>query len=200
MPKVVDHEERRRNIAEAVYRLIESNGMDAVSLRDVAKEASVSAGAVQHYFKTKDDMLLFALGYMRERVLPRLQRQLGQLTNPSARERTRAAIMLMLPLDKESTQEATINIAFFANSFGNKETQAKLREGYRALFENSKRNLKSAHSAGELNSAVNARDVEQEAAELFYLVQGLIGPTLIGAMSKKEAVAAVDHKLDQLFL
>lgn len=199
MPKVVDHEERRRNIAEAVYRLIESNGMDAVSLRDVAKEAGVSVGGVQHYFKTKDDMLLFALSYMRERVLPRLQQRLDQLPNPSTRERTRAAIMRMLPLDKESIQEATVNIAFFANSFGNRETQAKLREGYKALREASQQNLKAAQAAGELNPAVKSRDVEKAAADLFFSVQGLIGPTLIGAMSKKEAVALIDHKLDQLF-
>ncbi len=196
MPKVVDHEERRRNIAEAVYRLIGANGMDAVSLRDVAQEAGVSMGAVQHYFKTKDDMLLFALGYMRERVLPRLQSALDKLPDPTTRERTRAAITLMLPLDKQSTQEATVNIAFFANSFGNKETQAKLREGYRALYEASRQSLKDAAESGELRSI---EDVDQAAAELFYLVQGLIGPTLIGAMSKKEAVTVVDNKLDALF-
>ncbi|MFZ1361527.1 MAG: TetR/AcrR family transcriptional regulator [Candidatus Nanopelagicales bacterium] len=196
MPKVVDHEERRRNIAEAVYRLIGTNGMDAVSLRDVAQEAGVSMGAVQHYFKTKDDMLLFALGYMRERVLPRLQSALDKLPDPTTRERTRAAITLMLPLDKQSTQEATVNIAFFANSFGNKETQAKLREGYRALYEASRQSLKDAAESGELRSI---EDVDQAAAELFYLVQGLIGPTLIGAMSKKEAVTVVDNKLDALF-
>lgn len=196
MPKVVDHEERRRNIAEAVYRLIGANGMDAVSLRDVAQEAGVSMGAVQHYFKTKDDMLLFALGYMRERVLPRLQSVLDKLPDPTTHERTRAAIMLMLPLDKESIQEATVNIAFFANSFGNKETQAKLREGYRTLYEASRQSLKDAAAAGELRSI---EDVDQGAAELFYLVQGLIGPTLIGAMSKKEAVTVIDNKLDALF-
>ncbi len=197
MPKIVDHEERRRNIAEAVYRLIGSHGMDAVSLRDVAKEAGVSMGSVQHYFKTKDDMLLFALSYMRERILPRLQRKLDGLKNPTFREKTRAAIMIMLPLDKESTQEATVNIAFFANSFGNKNTQAKLREGYRTLHESARQNLHAAQTAGALQPI---DDLDKEAAALFYMVQGLIGPTLIGAMSKKEAIALVDHELNRLYL
>lgn len=196
MPKIVDHEERRRNIAEAVYRLIGAEGMDAVSLRDVAKEAGVSMGSVQHYFKTKDDMLLFALSYMRERILPRLQRKLDGLKNPTIRDKTRAAIMIMLPLDKESTQEATVNIAFFANSFGNKGTQAKLRGGYRTLYESARQNLRTAQASGELRSV---DDVDKEAADLFFMVQGIIGPTLIGAMSKHEAVALVDYKLDQLF-
>ena len=68
MPKRVDPLARRHSIAEAVFRLAAARGADAVSLRDVAGEAGVSLGMVQHYFRSKDEMLLFALDHMRDRV------------------------------------------------------------------------------------------------------------------------------------
>lgn len=196
MPKVVDHEEKRRNIAEAVFRLIGARGMEGVSLRDVAKEAEVSMGSVQHYFKTKDEMLSFALSYMRERVIQRLNTRLTRLKDPSRREVIRESILILLPLDRESAQEATINIAFFARSFGDKPTQATLRDGYKSLLEFSISNLREANSRGELNPE---QDVDKEASNLFFTIQGLIGPTLIGAISKSEATKLVDYQLDQLF-
>jgi AcrR family transcriptional regulator len=52
--------------------VIGSRGLEAVSLRDVAAQAGVSMGAVQHYFASKDQMLLFALSHMRDRVLARM--------------------------------------------------------------------------------------------------------------------------------
>ncbi len=66
MPKRVDPLARRHSIAEAVFRLAAARGADAVSLRDVAGEAGVSLGMVQHYFRSKDEMLLFALDHMRD--------------------------------------------------------------------------------------------------------------------------------------
>ena len=68
MPKRVYLLAQRRSIAEAVFRLAVARGADAVSMRDVAAEAGVSLGMVQHYFRSKDEMLLFALDHMRDRV------------------------------------------------------------------------------------------------------------------------------------
>lgn len=57
--------QRRRDIAEAVFAVIGSRGFDAVSLREVATQAGVSMGSVRHYFTSKDEMLVFTLGHMR---------------------------------------------------------------------------------------------------------------------------------------
>ena len=68
MPKRVDPLAQRRSVAQAVFRLAGARGADAISMRDVAAEAGVSLGMVQHYFRSKDEVLLFALGHMRDRV------------------------------------------------------------------------------------------------------------------------------------
>ena len=57
MPRQVDHQQRRTEIAYAVWAVIAEDGLDAVSLRRVAAEAGISLGRVQHYFDSKEELL-----------------------------------------------------------------------------------------------------------------------------------------------
>ena len=61
MPKVVDHERRRAELSEALWRVALRDGFDAVTVRSVAQEAGWSAGALRHYFPDKAEMVLFAV-------------------------------------------------------------------------------------------------------------------------------------------
>ena len=61
MPKKVDHQQRREQIAAALMRVVANDGLEAVSLRHVAAEAGVTAGMVQHYFPSKEAMMDFAM-------------------------------------------------------------------------------------------------------------------------------------------
>ena len=196
MPKQVDREERRRAIAEAVFEVIGSSGLDAVSLRDVAAQAGVSMGSVQHYFTTKNEMLLFALGHMRDRVLARLQTELGRLTDPTCRDQIRAAIRLMLPADAPSRQEACVAGAFYSAATVTPAYAELLREGYARLLDGSRAQLRAAAKAGEIAAGI---DTDREAAALFFATQGLIGPVLIGLFAPDEALAVLDHQLDRIF-
>ena len=197
MPKVVDHEQRRRDIAEAVFRVIGERGMEGVSLRDVATAAGVSMGSVQQYFGTKEEMLRFALGYMRERAGVRFSAELGKLKNPSNRDHLRAILRTLLPTNSQSRQEATVNIAFFSISNGNKEFRRVLADGYSQLLAACRQQLANADLNGELQSGI---DVDAEAATLFFATQGLIGPVLIGSVSTTRAMAVLDHQLDRIFV
>ena len=61
VPKKVDHAQRRREISAAVVRLAARRGLQGVSFREVAAEAGVSVSLVQHYFGTKENLLLGTL-------------------------------------------------------------------------------------------------------------------------------------------
>ncbi|MEJ8280415.1 TetR/AcrR family transcriptional regulator [Pseudonocardia spirodelae] len=77
MPRSVDHHARRCEIADAVLRLVARSGTEAVSLRAVAAEAGISMGRVQHYFATKDALLLHALTRSHERMEARIEQRVG---------------------------------------------------------------------------------------------------------------------------
>ncbi|MEU7580405.1 TetR family transcriptional regulator C-terminal domain-containing protein [Streptomyces sp. NPDC041068] len=57
MPKVVDHEERRGRLVEAVWELTVREGLEGVTLRKVAAEAGVSMGQVQHYYASMRELI-----------------------------------------------------------------------------------------------------------------------------------------------
>ena len=52
---------RMRRIVDAAVDLAESGGFEAVRLRDVADRSDVALGTLYKYFRSKEDLLLFAL-------------------------------------------------------------------------------------------------------------------------------------------
>jgi len=58
VPKRVDHEERRRQIADALVRAAAARGLHATGMREVAAEAGVSLRLVQYYFGTREALML----------------------------------------------------------------------------------------------------------------------------------------------
>jgi AcrR family transcriptional regulator len=197
VPKRVDPGERREAIAEAVYQVIGERGWDAVTLRDVAGTAGVSMGQVQHYFSAKTDMLIFALTHMRARVLARLERQLATLPQPVTQlERVRATIRVLLPIDEPGRQEAAVNIAFFSAATITPEYAQGLRDGYARQLAFSRATFTAAADEGLLSDGI---DPVKEADALYFLVQGLIGPVLIGQLPPEAALDLLDHQLSRIF-
>lgn len=196
MPKQVDRTQRRQALAEAVFAVIGSRGLEAVSLRDVADEAGVSMGAVQHYFASKDEMLLFALDHMRIRVLERLRAEVDARPGATRRDTIRAGARVMLPVDEPGRQEACVNLAFVTRATVTPAYADLLRDGYARILAASRAELRAAAEAGELTPGV---DPDRDATTLYFLIQGLVGPVLLGVVTADEALAVVDRHLDRLF-
>ncbi|WP_141015027.1 TetR/AcrR family transcriptional regulator [Nocardioides sambongensis] len=114
MPKVVDHDERRREIAEAVWRVIARDGMAAASARTVAAEGGWSLGAVRHYFSSQDELMLFAVTEMIDGVVGRLQAiRAAHRPGPA---RCRRVLEQLLPLDERRTGEVRVWLAALIRS------------------------------------------------------------------------------------
>jgi AcrR family transcriptional regulator len=109
MPKTVDRGEQRRQIGAALLQLVAERGLDEVSVRTVAAATGRSPGAVQKYFRTKDEMLTFAAELAGERV----ERRMAEVnTALPLRQALRDLILTTLPLDAERRAEATAQLAF----------------------------------------------------------------------------------------
>ena len=63
MPKIVNHETRREDIARAAFRVIRRKGVAKATIRDIARESGCSVGAVVHYITSKDHIFLQAAEY-----------------------------------------------------------------------------------------------------------------------------------------
>jgi AcrR family transcriptional regulator len=182
MPKQVDHDERRRQIGDAVCRLIALKGLDAVSLRHVAAEAGVSMGRVQHYFATKDEMLMFAFELISERVATRL----GAVHSDDPATYLRAILLELLPLSPAARAEAPVLAAFLAQAVVEPRLGLPLREGNGEMI---------AWLAGMIASARPGGDPRRDAMALLAFVDGLMLQVLIGQVSPEAAEDLVDHQI-----
>ena len=110
MPKIVDHQQRRRDIAAAAWRVIARHGTLGVTLRSIAEEAGFANGALKPYFPTKDSLLRGTFEYVYEQTNSRVQHVTTDLRGIEALV---AFGFEVLPTDPHKQDEARVVIAFW---------------------------------------------------------------------------------------
>jgi AcrR family transcriptional regulator len=115
MPRLIDHDERRQELAEATWRVVLRDGVAGASVRAVAAEAGRSAGSLRHIFASQADLLVFALQLVIDRATARVA---SVLPLPTAVQEVEAVAAELLPLDRERRAEMEVYLALFtaANS------------------------------------------------------------------------------------
>ncbi|MFE6844080.1 TetR/AcrR family transcriptional regulator [Streptomyces sp. NPDC057686] len=196
MPRQVDHEGRRRLIAEAVCRLADESGLEGVTLRDVAARAQVSMGAVQRCFRTKDEMLVFALGYVGERIGERVRARLLRSPAQSAGTALGHAATEISLLREEHRAEARVWLAFVAQAAVSEPLAGTLKANYAALQESFTQLI--AEAAEDADRAVPL-DPQREARTLLALADGLTAHVLIGHLTPNEAQDVLHAHLGSLW-
>ena len=132
MPKVVDLDARRLEIASAAVTVIAHSGLEGARLRDVAAAAGVTTGAVTHYFLNKDEVLEAALAEVVRRYLDRmsmdqdLQPGVGQLIDRISR---------YLPINERAQAEWRVWLAFWGKAVNDEPLRAIHQEYYERLRE-----------------------------------------------------------------
>jgi TetR/AcrR family transcriptional regulator, transcriptional repressor of bet genes len=207
MPRQVDHAQRRRQIAHAVWTVMATRGLDAVSLREVAAEAGVSMGRVQHYFPTKDAMILHACEAMAEAAYeqavgtPAADGNGGsdlQVTSAGAtpRQTIRNVLLTGIPRDDARRAGASVWFAFLTKA----AVWPALADVVRRQLDDGQTFLTSllraAHDAGSLRRDV---DPAGEAVALLALADGLVLRVMVGSLTPQTAIDGVDHRIDELF-
>lgn len=112
MPKKVDHDARRGELAAAVLAVIERDGMDGATIRGVAAEAGWTRGVIAHYFDSRDDLLLFAY----REGLARTTSSFDATGDKPPLELLRDWLFVLLPLDPASQLNLAIYLGFAGNA------------------------------------------------------------------------------------
>jgi AcrR family transcriptional regulator len=192
MPKIVDHEQRRRELGHAVWRVIRRDGIDRASVRTVADEAGWSAGALRHYFATQSELLAFAMRLVVERIEGRIA-ALDRATDP--REAVEQVLHELLPLDDERRAENEVWLAFTARALIDPELRAQHNEVHDALHQACASSLATLAASGRGKAGpATALQVER----LHALTDGLAVHTALrpDLMSPDLIVAVVRLHLD----
>jgi len=78
MPKIVDHDKRRDEIALVACRVVAEHGFDQATIVRIAREAGYTTGMVAHYYDTKQEIVIAALRLILRRIEERLTRPVGE--------------------------------------------------------------------------------------------------------------------------
>ena len=133
MPKIVDHDQRRDEIALVACRVVADYGFDQATVVRIAREAGYTTGMVAHYFDTKQDIIIAALRLILRRIDERLTRAAGQATPDLLLLLTEA-----LPVDEQRYTECAFWIAFWGQVSADKRLKrvnAWVHREYMRLFE-----------------------------------------------------------------
>jgi AcrR family transcriptional regulator len=197
MPRQVDHNQRRRQIAEAVWRLATRGGLETVTLRQVAAEAGVPPRQLQYYFGARDQLLLGALEILNtdaeQRALERLS-ALGEAPDPRAV--VRGVLLEMLPLDEERRNRHLVHAAYFLRFLTEPALAAVARDAAPSLDGLLATLLAQAQESGQVPADL---DTAAEAAFLVAGAEGLQTTVLLGQRTPEQAVTLIDRQLDRVF-
>lgn len=196
MPKQVDHRERRETIARALWRVVDQRGALGLSVREVAAEAEMSHGQLQHYFASRRELLSFAMDFAAEQTAQRVARGLEALgAVPHPRDVLRLILTEMLPLHDDARATSRMNAAYVLEALHDNTIREHTREGLREGRENVKAIIAQAITDGEI---ARHRDVNTETDRVLALT-GLTPLLDLEVINPGEALAAIDQHLDELF-
>jgi AcrR family transcriptional regulator len=201
VPRRVDHEERRRQIADALLRVAATRGLHATGMREVAAEAGVSLRLVQYYFGTKEELLLFATQQLAAQFSARAMARIKGLKQGDGPARPRDIIATILtealPADDERRTFTIIYTAYLALSLTDPALAiTPLVRNSGAVSDVVAAQLRAAQAAGDTPAHL---DPDLEAISLMTMSAGLGTSVISGQSSAGQAQAVIDYHLRRLF-
>ena len=186
--------DRRLEVSAAAWRVIVREGLDRTSMRAIAQEMNCTTGVVTHYFRNKQELILFAL----HQVTERLQGLMGQAT--AARtgcDRLVAMLSSFLPIDPERQEILRVWMAFLGYAVGREDLMAEHQQSAGALRQMIIQELEMLQKQEQIRPDITP---EAEANVLLALVNGLSLDTLIQSqrLSPEQQKEALQRYVDGL--
>jgi len=167
MPKKVDLKKRHEDLARAAVLAIAKHGLTDVTLATVAKESGWSIGALTHYIKSKDELLLMAAEYADREIKQRLQAIRAKYKGLEA---LRNAAYLALPCNEPIPGMRNIWFGFWDRARSNEKVRAMIMKNYEESRKRCGEYVKEAQQLGELPANVDAAKLSRSA---LMLVEGI---------------------------
>ncbi|MFF7231479.1 TetR family transcriptional regulator C-terminal domain-containing protein [Streptomyces sioyaensis] len=186
---------KRRQIAEALWRIAAERGLHAASLREVAAEAGVSLRTVQYHFASKHQLLVDALHLLHVEN-ERLARSRVPAGIEDPRALLRAVLDEFLPLDGQRATALRVLAAYYARSLTDPALAAVFLHDDQPL-ERMVADLIAAAQAG--GRTVDGLDPWREADLLVSGAVGLGGDVLHGRRTLEDVRRTLEYHLDRIF-
>jgi TetR/AcrR family transcriptional repressor of bet genes len=166
VPKIVDHDQRRRELVDATWAVVAAEGIEAATVRRIAEQAGCTTGRITHYFADKEEVLVAALRRVHQAAGERMLAAM-RLSGLAA---LRAVLAQALPLDEERLLEWKVWLAFWGSAATSIRLRDEQHQRYREWRGLLKRVLRSAQRDGQLPASI---DLDRLVDQIVALVDGL---------------------------
>lgn len=160
-----NHEDRRGDVAEAVWQVLASDGFNGLTIRAIARQLQATTGVVTHYFRSKREIIGYALDLLETRSRTRPRRPAAD-----GLPALRSAVLDMLPLDPESTTANRV----WVSSWDHALADPQFRRDHARRYAHGVARLDLLIRAAQERSEVRAGDARSMAIELHCFALGLI--------------------------
>jgi AcrR family transcriptional regulator len=161
------YDDRRIEVAQAAWRVIIREGLDRTSMRAIAQELGSSTGVVTHYFRDKEELILFALEQVVESTLESMK---ACAKGQQGLDRLEQMIVAALPLEESDRDDWKVWIAFLGYSIGREHLIQQHRKRYGRIRQILYQELTDLQAAKLIRADL---DLTLEANALIALVDGI---------------------------
>lgn len=174
--------------AAGALRVIMRSGVGGLTVREVAREAGFTTGALTHYFTSKDQVLIQASEYAATLMRPAMERA-GQ--DRVALRALRKVVEMALPSTPELRGYWRVWLGFWERAGYNQEVARVMRDRYAEWCGRLAEILRRARDQGEVPSIVDPALAAQEIVALVdgVSVQVLLGEARISASRQRRLVS-----------
>jgi len=116
MPKLVNHNARREEIARATWVVVQKLGVEGLRLRDIANQVGFTTGVFSHYFRDKGSLLRYAFNLAYDSLHEEILSSNKQTS--SGIEQFRHALVTLIPNTKNPASVAFVSMCFGIRNLG----------------------------------------------------------------------------------
>lgn len=173
MPKIIDHDQRRRDIVEVAKSIILKGGFEAATMRSIAAEAGFANGALKHYFPGKESIVAATFETVLLEHDAWLQESISE--GQTAEDALRNLLEGTLPSTAEEIASGRVLLALWEYAMSNDALTTLYRTHLARWREMLVTRMEAAREAG----AIREQDFEAAANEYISVV---VGATVINLM------------------
>ncbi len=164
MPAIIDHDQRRSEIASAVEAIVSRTGVQTVTIREVGREAGFSPTVISHYFQNKLELMTFTYVNARLRSIRRVEEKLSEGATPFT------CLAECLPTDAARQSEWKVWFGYWGMAAENPSLMEEQHKGVKESWSLFSRVFTAARIRGEIAADT---DIGSLATRAQYLLDGI---------------------------
>jgi len=138
MPRALDRDERLEAVSHAAWRVLSRQGIEALSVRNVAAEAGLAPSSLRYVLPTQASVRVHAI----ELVIDRFTKRVNALDR-SREDWARAGLAELLPLDDDRRLEVQVFVSLGAAALTSEDLGAAFERAFAAVRRICSKALKS---------------------------------------------------------